>query len=410
MKVKCMNGYRPLTISKNVLKIVKKCFKDENEGKRNSRYYAKYALSKFLVKTGDGSYTLKSENSHGNSETMHTYHGAITESLEKFVKPCGLKEKSNIRILDICSGLGYNSACCIEFLEKKDINIKIDMIEISINTLAAALLIPNPIKSYQIVKKVIEDNLYEIGTISSKFVNQKIPDNISIEIFHGDAREVIKNKIKYSYDAIFLDPFSPNKSPELYTIEFFRLLKKILKKNGILSTYTSAAPVRSALIQEGFHIGEGPPFGRKNGGTIASSSAKNIKKSLSTDDERMIALSDVGVPYRDPKLNDSGIGIIKRRINERNKVRNFKKLPSTLKTPLYLCKNVENTGIKRRILTHLKKLGIDDLRSKKSKFIICPQFEHCICGCGESKFRSSYYRIKEMERRLSLVIGGLIEL
>lgn len=64
-----------------------------------------------------------------------------------------------------------------------------------------------------------------------------------------------------SYDAVFLDPFSPLKSPELYSVEFFKTLKVLMKDDGMILTYTSAAPVRSALVEAGFHVGEGPSFG-----------------------------------------------------------------------------------------------------------------------------------------------------
>ena len=93
---------------------------------------------------------------------MHTYHGAIKESLEKYIKPARLEGKGKVRVLDICSGLGYNAASCIEFLDD-EAEIEIDMVEISKETVAASLLIENPIKSYEIIKRVIEEKLYEEG-------------------------------------------------------------------------------------------------------------------------------------------------------------------------------------------------------------------------------------------------------
>ena len=88
-------------------------------------------------------------------------------------------------------------------------------------------------------------------------------------------------------------------------IEFLSGLESLLKNDGMLLTYTSSAAVRYAMINSGLHVGEGPSFGR-SGGTIASPSLSNIEKPLSTSDERMIALTDAGIPFRDFELDENG--------------------------------------------------------------------------------------------------------
>jgi len=395
--------YQALTPIEDALNIIRKCFQNEKKGNKRARDDAKKGLKEYLVKTDDGSYTLSSNNFNGKSETMHTTHGAINESMEKFVKPARLKGKKQVRVLDICSGLGYNAASCIEFLDI-DTKIEIDMVEISKETIASALFIENPLKSYEIIKRIIEEKLYMEGIIGFKFHKEEIPDRIDINIFIDDARKVIKQFESHKkYGAIFLDPFSPLKSPELYSVEFFSILKNLLKDDGVILTYTSAAPVRAAMVEAELHIGEGPLFGRKSGGTIASKSSEKIEKHLSDNDERMIALSDAGIPFRDPKLNGSSEEIIKRRENERKSVRGTKKFASTVKTPIYLYKDIEDERLKRRVTKNIKKLEIDDLKSKKAKFIICPQFEECICGCGIKKLDNSKGRINEMANRLSKI-------
>jgi len=190
----------------------------------------------------------------------------------------------------------------------------------------------------------------------------------------------------------------------LYTLDFFLILKNILKDEGIILTYTSAAPVRSAMVHAGFHVGEGPLFGRKSGGTVASKVPGVIEKSLPDNDERMIALSDAGVPFRDPELNASNDEIRERRENERKSLRGIKKFASTVKTPIYLGKDVNDTRLKRRLLRNINALGFTDLKSKEVKYIICPQFDECICGCKASKLDSSSSRINEMIKRLTNVM------
>ncbi|WP_424355719.1 MnmC family methyltransferase [Methanobacterium sp. MBAC-LM] len=400
--MKTKSDYQALTATDDALKIIRECFTEEQKGDKCARNRTKSILKEYFIETADGSYTLKSNNVNDKSETMHTHHGAISESMEKFIKPAKLEGKKEVKILDICSGLGYNAASCIEFLGG-DVDIEIDMIEISRETIASSLFIEDPIKSYSIIKSAVENKLYDDGTIGFKFNKEEIPDRININIYLSDARYVIKG-IDKKYDAVFLDPFSPLKSPELYTIDFFLILKNILKDDGIILTYTSAAPVRSAMVHAGLHVGEGPLFGRKSGGTLASKVPEVIEKSLSDNDERMIALSDAGIPFRDPELNESSDEIRKKRENERKSVRGIKKFASTVKTPVYLGKDVDDPRLERKLLRNINALGIADLKSKEAHYIICPQFDQCTCGCRVPKFDNSYSRINEMATRLSKVV------
>lgn len=397
-------NYDALTVDKAVLKIVIKFFKDEELGYHNARNNARNSLMKYLIKTNDGSFTLKSDDSHGVSECMHTRYGAISEAVEKFIKPAKLDGKDKIHVLDICSGLSYNAASCIEYLDD-DVEIHLDMVEISKETLALSLLVDTSLKSYKYIKKAVEDELHREGTIHFKHCPEEIPDRIRINLHQDDARNVVKKlEGRKKFDAIFLDPFSPLKSPELYTPEFFRVLKKLLKEDGIILTYTSAAPVRAAMINSGMHVGEGPSF-KRSGGTVAALKADIIDKSLSRKDERMIALSDAGIPFSDPELNDSSHSLLRNRNIKRESVRWIEKFPSTVKTPVYLNEELPNGRLKRRVLNNLKKMGFDDLKSKKSRYLICPQYNNCICGNGCRNYDSSRERINEMKRRLKMVLN-----
>lgn len=393
-----------LTPQKQALSIINHYFQKEMEGDIQARDQARKELLNYLIKTDDGSYTLKSDEVEGSSETMHTSHGAITESLEKFVKPSLLDNKDSIRVLDICSGFGYNSAALISYLEadnNPNIEISLDLVEISMETLAGGLLVPSPLLAHDLIKKAIEKKLIRDNYARFSFEKKVIPENIKFNIFSEDAREVIVKLESDSYDAIFLDPFSPSKAPELYTVEFFKELKRILKYKGILTTYTSAAPVRCGLVEAGFHIGEGPAFGRKSGGTVASLYLNNIKTSISNSDERMIAFSDAGIPFRDPFLDLSGDEILKNRLKVRMYARGKYKLSSTVKSPIFLGKDIKMDRLGRRVLKNINQLNIGGLKSEKALYLICPQFDSCICGCDMDNISNSRDRIIKMAKRLS---------
>ena len=82
-----------LTLEKQVENVVNLYFQKERHGDLKARNHVKKEFLKYLIKTDDGSYTLSSGEINGNFENMHNSHGAITESLEKFVKPSNLNNK-----------------------------------------------------------------------------------------------------------------------------------------------------------------------------------------------------------------------------------------------------------------------------------------------------------------------------
>lgn len=122
--------------------------------------------------------------------------------------------------------------------------------------------------------------------------------------------------------------------------------------------------------------------------------------SLSDDDERMVALSDAGVPYRDPELQDHPQNILERRKEERKRARNTSRLASTVRTPLYLNREVKNPKLKRRIEKQINNVGLAGLNSEEARYLVCPQYELCICHCGQGRYPGSRGRIVEMQRRL----------
>lgn len=67
--------------------------------------------------TNDGSVGLFSPSA---DDIYHSTYGALTEAYEKFILPSNiidfLKKNSEIKILDICFGIGYNSKSFINFL------------------------------------------------------------------------------------------------------------------------------------------------------------------------------------------------------------------------------------------------------------------------------------------------------
>ncbi len=361
----------------------------------------------FFVLTDDGSYSVNSKEINNKIETLHTSTGAISEAFEKFIKPLKLDYDEDISILDICAGLGYNSTAAIaDFNENNgQKKLKIDMVEISKPTLACGLLVPSPIPSHDITRKAIEDELIKQDYATLELESCEIPENIEINVFIEDARKTIQKLKSKNYDAIFLDPFSQNMAPELFSLEFFYEFKRVLKETGIVCTYTSSAPVRGALIEAGFHVGKGPVFGRKQGGTLASPDVSMLDYSLPKNDEIRIALSDVGVPFRDPNLDSSSYEILENRTAERQNARHNTRISSAVKTPIFLGCDMDDEKLKRRVERNLLKMNIPSTTSEEAKFIV-----ECENNYDEKQTEenNSRKRIINMNERLNVVKNNLL--
>lgn len=397
-------------IDETIYDLINEAFENERkhlDAKYRNSIFTKY--NEYFVKTDDGSYSIKSREINHKVETLHTSTGAISESFEKFIKPLKLNYDEDIAILDICAGLGYNSSAAIDdFLRNADGSTKlhIDMLEISKPTLAAGLMVPSPIEAHDITKKAIENALIDCDYASLELEDTSIPENIDLKIHIDDARQVIQNLPDNSYDAIFLDPFSQNMSPELVSLDFFKEFRRVIKDNGIVATYTSSAPVRMAFIEADFYVSLGPIFGRFQGGTLASPSPKNLTKSLVKNDEIKMALSDVGIPFRDPNLDLSSQEILDNRTEERHMARHNTKISSAVKTPIFLGQEMDDEPLKRRVERNLVKMNISGVLSEEALYIVGPENDYQEEYLEDNNTRT---RVLEMIKRLDEVKNNKVD-
>ncbi len=239
---------------------------------------------KLLFQTNDDSFSLYGKE----GELMHSKIGCVKEAERKFVIPSNIKDVDSPYLLDLCSGLGYNSAVALKYNK----NTKIDMVELYEEVLFVALCIPSIIKEQDIIKKAIFDY----------FKNENNNKNENINIYVTDARNFVKNiniNNNNKYDFVFHDAFSPLTDPTLYTSDFLEKLFEDMTENAVLISYSSSLPFRAGLIEVGFGVENGPSIGRKRGITIAR---KNSDIKLSKMERELIAKTKAGMHYRDPEL------------------------------------------------------------------------------------------------------------
>lgn len=264
--------------------------------------------------TQDGSYTFFSEEF---GEAFHSDQGAKTEAFQKFSDAIDLQQKaqqSQIKLLDVCYGLGYNTAAAIEVIRKVNpiCNIEIYALELD-PTVPLGAVTPQLLQYWsQSVQEILE-------SLAKQHYHQQ--DHLKAQLLIGDARQTIQHLIESNFqaDAIFFDPFSPRRCPQLWTIEFFQLVAQCLAPTGKLATYSRSASVRTALIEAGLQIGT-IPLGALHlphdwaQGTIAAWNAETLHPLSQMEQEHL--KTRAAIPYRDRTLSDSAAEILTRHEQE----------------------------------------------------------------------------------------------
>jgi len=215
------------------------------------KLYQKRIYLKEIV-TNDGTITLKNEKFN---ECYHSSEGAVTETLYKHIYPAfKVVKKDEIKILDICFGLGYNTFLAI-LNRPKNSKLKIYSPEFDEKLVRSLKNFKYP-KEFEKIKNII-------NSVAESFYYKD--ENVEIEVFIGDAREYVK-KLN-NVDIVFQDAFSPKVNTELWTIEYFTDIEKLNPK--IITTYSVATPVRYALYKLGYNLYT-HPYENIRKGTLAS--------------------------------------------------------------------------------------------------------------------------------------------
>ncbi|MEM6836092.1 MAG: MnmC family methyltransferase [Cyanobacteria bacterium P01_C01_bin.120] len=259
--------------------------------------------------TADGSATFFSKDF---GEWFHSRSGAYEEARNTYVQATNLlaraQSQSSLTILDVCYGLGYNTAAALEALWAIQSEIAIRLVALELDdAVPRAAIAQGLLKNWPIPVKVALTNLA---------TSRRLRGQLSADLLIGDARQHVVSLVQSGLqaDVIFLDPFSPPRCPQLWTVEFLHSVAQCLHSEGILVTYSAAAAVRTALKLAGLQIGSLAVPGRRWPSTLASPIG-DILPALSQQEIEHLA-TRAAVPYRDPTLQDSPLTIQQRRRQE----------------------------------------------------------------------------------------------
>jgi len=201
-----------------------------------------------IVQSEDGSFTAYSKKFDEHYHSLKD--GAYTEALYKHVIPAFKyhKNKKELHILDICFGLGINTLVTIDYIKKQDLDIKLFIYSPEFDK----ELLQN-LKNFQYPKELVNYN-YIIDILVNRGLYKD--NNIEIELFIGDAREYIRLLDFNSIDIVYQDAFSPLKNRTLWSVEYFKDIERLLKQDGILTTYSVSTDARLSMWENGLNIFE----------------------------------------------------------------------------------------------------------------------------------------------------------
>ncbi len=269
------------------------------------------------LRTDDGSLSLHSAHF---GEAFHSSAGALAEAKAKFVRPAELdrfSQADELKVLDVCFGLGYNSAALMSALpESRPPRMLWWGLELDQRPLTRALdhkpfcdLWPPAVlnRLEQLRRTGSWNDCAGQGTMA-----------------WGDARLNLKDlPDSCKPDLVLLDAFSPSRCPQLWSEEFLAGLTDRLAPGGRLLTYCTAAAVRSSLRRAGLELRSLLTAAHKlekwSSGTLAAKQSE--KGSLAVEGPGWTALSAMeeehlqtraSVPYRDPDGEDEA-GMIQHR-------------------------------------------------------------------------------------------------
>ena len=266
-----------------------------------------------LYQTNDKSFTLKN---HTFDEHYHSNAGAWQEAQLKYFEGCKLLEKlesGSITIFEVGFGLGYNLIPILNVFDQ--LKHKITFISSEFDTALFSKLSEQSEELYPKTHLAFFQNL----------LNEKeyISDALDIHILEGDVRQSILSIEDQSIDAVFHDPFSPYKNTECWTQEFFSEEFRILKSDGILSTYSMSTPVRSGLFLAGFYVWEGIGDETKSTGTLATKQLIEGVFPLPEKMKRKLTESPERIPFRDSESRDLDRQEIKRIRNTKKEANDY---------------------------------------------------------------------------------------
>ena len=208
-----------------------------------------------IERTDDGSNTIFVPEL---DEHYHSTKGAFTESKYIFIEQgFNHSAKNSISILEIGFGTGLNAILTYIEAEKRGVETIYDSIE-----------------KYPLKKEIVDQLNYltiigeENRERFDEIHNCQWDNDVTISPFftlHKINGDFTSYNFSREYDVIYFDAFAPEKQPEMWTQEIFDDMYRLLRPEGVITTYCAKGIIRRMLQAAGFKVERlpGPPNGKR---------------------------------------------------------------------------------------------------------------------------------------------------
>jgi tRNA U34 5-methylaminomethyl-2-thiouridine-forming methyltransferase MnmC len=208
-----------------------------------------------LITTADGSHTIYVPELN---EHYHSIHGAVQESDFIFIKN-GFDTcmADPLNIFEVGFGTGLNALLTAIRTNKgaREVNYT------SIEKFPVNEDIIKTLNHHQFAGKEGKE-LFKLIHSSpwNKMVN--ICNNFNLNKINGD---LTNEPLRGKFDLIYFDAFGPDKQPEMWSEDIFKMISAATARNGVFVTYSAKGEVKRILQSCGFEVMllPGPPGKRQ---------------------------------------------------------------------------------------------------------------------------------------------------
>ena len=202
-------------------------------------------------------------------DVYHSADGAIEQARHVFLAGNGLPQRwrgqssDGFTIIETGFGLGLNFlATWAEFARDHEAATRLNYVAVEKHPFSASDLAAAHLR------------WPELASFSRELVSQWPPlwsgfhrlhlagERISLTLLFGEAAQLLP-QLDACADAFFLDGFSPEKNPQLWSPAICRELARLAAPGATLATWTVAGAVRNALADAGFAVEKRHGFGAK---------------------------------------------------------------------------------------------------------------------------------------------------
>jgi tRNA U34 5-methylaminomethyl-2-thiouridine-forming methyltransferase MnmC len=265
----------------------------------------------------DGTFSLWSE---AFGEGFHSGRGALREARETFLAPSQLERFQPgawLRVVEVCVGTGTNlavllKACAAQGLQLEWWGLELDPRPLQLALASGSFREAWPPATLQVLEHLLAQGCWR-------------GESATCQLLWGDARHTLLELLperRGQIDLVWHDAFSPQRCPQLWSLEFLGATAGLLVPEGRWISYCSAAAVREALGLLGLQLvalelpqGAAPTSVQWSGGTLAglmSPGTSPLWRQLSTMERDHLA-STAGEPYRDPSAASDRVSILDNR-------------------------------------------------------------------------------------------------